>query len=191
MSTSLKHTPLAALSRPVAGTVRNTLVITLPGSVKAVKENLEALLSGGVVNHAIDLIRGGTGQRVHAELASGGSSTFRVASTDGPHTHGHHEHHHHHAHTHDVPHPRANLSHDPSQPGELHYHLGPYRSYENTVSARHRISPYDLVSFETAMGSILEQVQPLKVAKKAVSSAKLQVPSIEAKQACEPRYYRL
>ncbi|QRW01631.1 molybdopterin-binding domain protein [Ceratobasidium sp. AG-Ba] len=37
MAESLKHTPLAALSRPVAGTIRNTLVVTLPGSPKAVK----------------------------------------------------------------------------------------------------------------------------------------------------------
>lgn len=39
----LKYTPLAVLSRPVAGTRNNTLVVTLPGSVKAVKENLGSL----------------------------------------------------------------------------------------------------------------------------------------------------
>jgi len=34
---------LAVLSRPVAGTRNKTFIATLPGSVKAVKENLVAL----------------------------------------------------------------------------------------------------------------------------------------------------
>ncbi|KAG6854460.1 hypothetical protein C0991_006539 [Blastosporella zonata] len=63
LSVSLKHTPLAALSRPAAGTIGKTLVVTLPGSVKAVKENMEALLNAGLVEHAIDLIRGGEGKQ--------------------------------------------------------------------------------------------------------------------------------
>jgi gephyrin len=115
MSTSLKHTPLAALSRPVAGTIKNTLVVTLPGSVKAVKETLEALLSGGVVDHAIDLIKGGTGKRIHAVLASGGPSDETVSQS---HT-THHQHHHQHDHgySHHPPQPRTVLSHDPSLPG--------------------------------------------------------------------------
>lgn len=112
MSTSLKHTPLAALSRPIAGTIQNKLVVTLPGSPKAVKENLEALLSGGVVNHAIELIRGGSGKQVHASLAAGNP-------TPAPAVSGHaHEHHHHHDHSHHIPQPRTTLSHDPSLPGE-------------------------------------------------------------------------
>ncbi|KAF7965397.1 hypothetical protein HWV62_43720 [Athelia sp. TMB] len=119
ISTSLKHTPLAALSRPVAGTIGTTLVVTLPGSVKAVKENLEALITGGVVNHAIDLIKGGTGQRVHKELAAAGFSSptaESLASQRPLGDHGHH-HHHHHSHSHAAPRQRTNLSHDPSQPG--------------------------------------------------------------------------
>ena len=111
MSTSLKHTPLAALSRPVAGTIKNTLVVTLPGSVKAVKENLEALLSDGVVDHALDLIRGGTGKRVHATLASGSPSNA-ITSGEAHECH-------HHGHSHHPPQPRTMLSHDPSLPGML------------------------------------------------------------------------
>ena len=111
ISTSLKHTPLAALSRPVAGTIGNTLIVTLPGSVKAVKENLEALLSGGVVNHAIDLIKGGTGKGVHTALASGSSD---VAVASPAYTSYHHCDHNH---SHQPPQPRAALSHDPSLPG--------------------------------------------------------------------------
>lgn len=114
MSTSLKHTPLAALSRPIAGTIHNTLIVTLPGSVKAVKENLEALLSGGVVNHAIDLIRGGSGKQVHKSLAAGNPTPTPVVPG---HTHEHH-HHHDHDHSHHAPQPRTTLSHDPSLPGK-------------------------------------------------------------------------
>ena len=39
----LKFTPLAAMSRPVAGVRHKTFICTLPGSVKAVKENITAL----------------------------------------------------------------------------------------------------------------------------------------------------
>ena len=39
----LKHTSLAVLSRPVAGTRNSTFICTLPGSVKAVQENMAAL----------------------------------------------------------------------------------------------------------------------------------------------------
>lgn len=37
------YTPLAVISRPVAGVRGSTLVVTLPGSPKAVKENLDTL----------------------------------------------------------------------------------------------------------------------------------------------------
>ncbi|KIK05928.1 hypothetical protein K443DRAFT_3486 [Laccaria amethystina LaAM-08-1] len=48
LSPSLQHTPLAALSRSVAGIIKSTLITTLPGSVKAVKSNMDALMRGGV-----------------------------------------------------------------------------------------------------------------------------------------------
>lgn len=68
LQSSLQVTPLAALSRPVAGTIGATLIVTLPGSPKAVKENLIALLNAGVVNHAIELIKGNSGSEVHRQL---------------------------------------------------------------------------------------------------------------------------
>ncbi|KAF8207824.1 MoaB/Mog domain-containing protein [Mycena galopus ATCC 62051] len=140
LSASLKHTPMAALSRPVAGTIKNTLVVTLPGSVKAVKENMDALLSGGVVSHAIELIRGGTGKEVHAALAAEGSGSQSVASA-----HQHHHHHHHH-HDHQIPQPRT-LSHDPSA----------------AASARHRVSPYPLISLEDSLDLVLKNITTLGV----------------------------
>lgn len=113
LSSSLKHTPLAALSRPVAGVIGKTLLVTLPGSVKAVKENMEALLNAGVVNHAVDLVKGGTGQQVHAEMAKAGTTS------QGPQEERHHYHHHHNHHEHRAPQPRTYISQDLAAPGKL------------------------------------------------------------------------
>jgi molybdopterin adenylyltransferase len=53
---SVKKTPLAVLSRGLAGTRGATLIVNLPGSPKAVRENLRALLP--VIPHAIDKLKG-------------------------------------------------------------------------------------------------------------------------------------
>lgn len=118
LTTSLAKTPMAALSRPVAGTIGKTLIITLPGSVKAVRENLDAIFASGAVFHAIDLIRGGTGRQVHQEMAKGQS--IQVDSrgyATNVHEHAHHHHHQHNSHGHATPKPRTLLSNDPSLPG--------------------------------------------------------------------------
>lgn len=51
-----KKTKKAILSRAVAGIKGKTLIINLPGSPKAVKESLEAILE--VLPHAIDKLKG-------------------------------------------------------------------------------------------------------------------------------------
>lgn len=55
---SLQKTPNAILSRGIAGIRKQSLIINLPGSKKAAKENLEAVLPA--LQHAIYKIKGGT-----------------------------------------------------------------------------------------------------------------------------------
>lgn len=52
----LRHTKHSMLSRAVAGTRNGCLIINLPGSPRAVRENLEVIL--GVIPHAVEKIKG-------------------------------------------------------------------------------------------------------------------------------------
>ena len=67
----LAKTPLAALSRAVAGSTGSTLILNLPGSPRGVRESLEAVLP--VVHHAVELLTGSTGAHPtgHPEPAPG------------------------------------------------------------------------------------------------------------------------
>ena len=58
LSRGLKATPFAALSNPFAGVKDKTLIINLPGSVKAVKESMGALKP--VFAHAVEIIKNGS-----------------------------------------------------------------------------------------------------------------------------------
>jgi molybdenum cofactor synthesis domain-containing protein len=57
----LRHTPMAMLSRSVAAVRGRTLIVTLPGSEKGVRESLGAIL--GVLPHAVELLGGATEHR--------------------------------------------------------------------------------------------------------------------------------
>lgn len=54
----LKKTPYAMISRAVAGIRGNTLIINLPGSPRAVRENLSVIIS--CLSHTVEKIRGNT-----------------------------------------------------------------------------------------------------------------------------------
>ena len=53
----LKSTPRARLSRAIAGTRGHTLVLNVPGSEKAARENLSAVVA--TLDHALRMLAGG------------------------------------------------------------------------------------------------------------------------------------
>ena len=80
-ASGLAQTPMAALSRGVAGAVGSALILNLPGSPKGVRESLAAVLP--VIPHAVELLGGATG--AHPGVAAGDRGPLgSAAATSGP-----------------------------------------------------------------------------------------------------------
>ncbi|KPA40981.1 molybdopterin molybdotransferase [Fusarium langsethiae] len=154
LAASLTVTPFAMMSRPAAGVRNSSIIVTLPGSPKGAKENLQAIIK--TLPHACIQAAGSNSRAIHSggvkklETEAGISSKDSQSSTTshgcGHHHHGHsHGHGHGHSHGNLVRHtkPGSTLSNDPA--------LGPSRRY--------RESPYPMLPVEEAL-ALIEQHTP-------------------------------
>lgn len=148
LAASFAITPFAAMARPVAGVRNNSLIITLPGSPKGAKENLEAVLK--LLPHACQQAAGIDSRTLHIggvkklEKEAGVSA---ISSSDHTHSHGHHHghtHDHGHGHGHRAPQPHTTPSDRPALSNDPN--AGPTR--------RHRESPYPMLSVADALAQI-------------------------------------
>jgi molybdopterin adenylyltransferase len=80
-ATGLAKTPMAALSRAVAGALGEALVLNLPGSPQGVRESLASVLP--VIPHAVELLGGATGAHPTGHRADPGPTPAPAIPT-GP-----------------------------------------------------------------------------------------------------------
>ncbi|KAI1624791.1 molybdopterin biosynthesis protein MoeA [Exophiala viscosa] len=154
LAASFQVTPFAMMARPVAGVRNKTIIVTLPGSPKAAKENLQAILK--LLPHACLQAAGEDSRAAHV----GGVKKLETdagftASTNGPvpvsnnHDHSHHHHHHH---DHDHGHGGHQVPRAHTQPTERPHSNDPRLG----AKARARSSPYPMLSVADAVAKILE-----------------------------------
>ncbi|SMR61181.1 unnamed protein product [Zymoseptoria tritici ST99CH_3D1] len=166
LSASLAITPFAAMARPVAGVRNNTLIITLPGSPKGAKENLEAVLK--LLPHACQQIAGMDSRTLHV----GGvkkleqDANVKVAGQAQGHSHDHsHSHSHSRGHSHGHGHHHGPKAH--TKPED--------RPVSNDPSAgptgRHRQSPYPMLSVDDALAQIAQHTPSPSIIKAAVNES--------------------
>ncbi|RYP68407.1 hypothetical protein DL771_006671 [Monosporascus sp. 5C6A] len=162
LAASLSVTPFAMMSRPVAGVRNKSVIITLPGSPKGAKENLQAVLK--TLPHACLQAAGLDSRALHAGGVEKLEADAGITPGGGGHSHSRHHacsHDHGHKHGHGHGHGHGNLVRHTapgSSPGPLSNDpaLGPSR--------RSRESPYPMVSVEEALAMIREHVPaPLEV----------------------------
>lgn len=138
ISHSLKITPYAMMSRPIAGIRSKTLIITIPGSPKGAIENLEGII--GVLGHALKQIGVDGSRELHK--SEGGSNSVTVGGSD---KHNSHKHSCSHGHSHEGGHgvKRHVLSNDLTKP----------------ITKRARESPYPMLEVSEAC-KLINQYTP-------------------------------
>lgn len=149
------------MSRPVAGVYGKSIVVTLPGSPKGAKENLQAVLK--LLPHACLQATGADSRALHrggVEKLESEAGVSSSSSHDGAtHSHGGHDHSHRHSHSH----------------SHHHGHAGPVRhTFDDLVSPeandpllgparRHRSSPYAMLEVDDALALIKKETPALQI----------------------------
>ncbi|KAK9422838.1 hypothetical protein SUNI508_00701 [Seiridium unicorne] len=165
LAASLSVTPFAMMSRPVAGIRNKSVVITLPGSPKGAKENLQAVLK--TLPHACLQAAGMDSRSLHAGGVKKLESDAGIKSSGGAQT-GSHDHSHHHSHGHDHGHGHSHgHGHDHGH-GGLVRHTAPGASPLSNdpslgPSRRNRESPYPMLAVDDALAQIKEHTPPSEV----------------------------
>ena len=164
---------VAMMSRPVAGVRNGVVIVTLPGSPKGAKENLEAIIK--LLPHTCMQAMGMDSRALHAggtkklEQEAGLFNSSSSAQTARGALEGHDQHHHHdHSHTH---------NHGPGHAIPRAHTRPEDRPRPNDPSAdptqRHRESPYPMLSVQEALTKILDYAprsQDLKSIRSQVST---------------------
>ncbi|KAM0560702.1 hypothetical protein ACHAO7_000607 [Fusarium culmorum] len=154
LAASLTVTPFAMMSRPAAGVRNSTIIVTLPGSPKGAKENLQAIIK--TLPHACIQAAGGNSRAIH----SGGVKKLEAeagisSKNEQPPATGHGCGHHHHGHSHGSGHGHSH--------GNLVRHTKPGTTLSNDPvlgpSRRCRESPYPMLPVKEAL-ALIEQHTP-------------------------------
>ncbi|KAI5362914.1 putative molybdopterin biosynthesis protein MoeA [Septoria linicola] len=168
LASSLAITPFASMARPVAGVRNKTLILTLPGSPKGAKENLEAVLK--LLPHACQQAAGADSRTLHVggvkklEKDAGVSSTPQDTSVHQHHDHSHsHSHGHNHGHGHGHHHgPKAH-----TKPEDRPVTNDPSAG----ASRRYRESPYPMLPVNEALAQIAKHTPSPKVVQSPVNES--------------------
>lgn len=154
---------VAMMSRPVAGVRKKTLILTLPGSPKGARENLESVLK--LLPHACTQAAGADSRTLHAGGVKRLEQEAGLSSADSTKEHNDHQHHHNHHHSHGHNGHNGPVFHTSPEdrPASNDPGAGP--------AARHRESPYPMLSVENAINIVLEKTPNVKQVKMPVDTA--------------------
>ncbi|KAH8808946.1 hypothetical protein F5884DRAFT_794000 [Xylogone sp. PMI_703] len=155
LAASLAVTPFAMMSRPVAGVRNKTIIITLPGSPKGAKENLQSILK--LLPHACIQAAGADSRSLHAGGVKKLEAEAGVTSETSAHQH-HHSHSHNHNHSHSHGH-----GHGHSHPGPVRHVISEEVLKSNDPALgptrRNRASPYPMLPVQDAL-KLVEEYSP-------------------------------